>query len=59
VWRNRREWFLPFAAVLGAYPAVYYITHPTMDYRHPIDPILVILVAYAVATLSDRRRAAC
>jgi 4-amino-4-deoxy-L-arabinose transferase-like glycosyltransferase len=56
VWRNRREWFLPFAAVLGAFPAVYYITHPTMDYRHPIDPMLVILVAYAVSSFLDARR---
>ncbi|MBZ5568900.1 MAG: glycosyltransferase family 39 protein [Acidobacteriia bacterium] len=58
LWRHRREWILPYAAVLGAYPAVYYITHPGIDYRHPIDPMLVILVAYAVLTLVDRRRSA-
>lgn len=58
LWRHRREHFVPYAAVLGAFPAVYYITHPTMDYRHPIDPVLVILVAYAVLTFVDRRRPA-
>lgn len=58
VWRDRREHFPPYAAVLAAYPAVYYVTHPTMDYRHPIDPILVILIAYAVLSVLDRRRAA-
>ncbi len=57
VWRDRREWFLPYAAVVGAYPAVYYITHPSMDYRHPIDPMVVILIAYAVTSFFDRRRA--
>jgi len=57
MWRQRREWILPYAAVLGAYPAVYYITHPSMDYRHPIDPMLVILIAYAAASWFDRRRA--
>jgi 4-amino-4-deoxy-L-arabinose transferase-like glycosyltransferase len=56
MWRNRREWFLPYAAVLGAYPAVYYITHPTMDYRHPIDPMLVILISCAVSSFLDARR---
>ena len=29
----------------------------TMDYRHPIDPMLVILIAYAVTSCFDRRRA--
>jgi 4-amino-4-deoxy-L-arabinose transferase-like glycosyltransferase len=56
VWRHHREWILPYAAVLGAYPAVYYVTHPSMDYRHPIDPMLVILSACAVRSLLDRRR---
>ncbi len=56
LWRNRREHFVPYAAVMGAYPAVYYITHPTMDYRHPIDPVLVVLIAYALVSFRDRRR---
>jgi 4-amino-4-deoxy-L-arabinose transferase-like glycosyltransferase len=55
--RHRREWILPYAAVLGAYPAVYYVTHPGVEYRHPIDPVLVILIAYAVVWFLDRRRA--
>ncbi len=56
MWRHRREWIVPYVAVLGAYPAVYYITHPSMDYRHAIDPMLVILVAYAVQSFVVRRR---
>ncbi|MGZ4819166.1 MAG: glycosyltransferase family 39 protein [Terriglobales bacterium] len=56
IWREYRTWLLPYVAVLGAYPAVYYITHPTMDYRHPIDPMLVILMALAAVSFVDRRR---
>ncbi len=55
IWKKKREVVLPFLAVLGAYPAVYYITHPTMDYRHPIDPMLVILMAVAIVTWRQGR----
>jgi len=39
-----------FAFVLGCFPVVYYLTLPTPHYRHPIDPEIVILAVYAVAT---------
>jgi 4-amino-4-deoxy-L-arabinose transferase-like glycosyltransferase len=58
MWRQRREWFAVYAAVIGAYPAVYYVTHPGMDYRHPIDPMLVILVACALVAWRERKSAA-
>lgn len=32
-----------FAAVLLFYPVVYYISQTSMAYRHPIDPLLVLL----------------
>lgn len=54
MWRWRRQWIVPYLAVLAAFPAVYYITHPTMDYRHPIDPLLVILSAYALVQWRER-----
>jgi len=47
---------LPLALILVVYPLVYYITHPSMDYRHPLDPIIVIMVSYCV--LEWRRRLA-
>jgi hypothetical protein len=47
---------LPLALILLTYPLVYYITHSSMDYRHPLDPILVIMGSYCV--LEWRRRLA-
>jgi 4-amino-4-deoxy-L-arabinose transferase-like glycosyltransferase len=31
------------------FPLVYYITHTSLRYRHPIDPAMTILVVYAIA----------
>jgi hypothetical protein len=39
---------LPFALVLILFPLVYYFTHPDMVYRHPLDPLVVILASSAV-----------
>ncbi len=36
------------------YPAVYYITHPALRYRHPIDPILLVLAAFALSRMVRR-----
>jgi hypothetical protein len=45
----------PYAFPLAAYPVVfpflYYITHTSLRYRHPIDPILLLLTAIAVAAV--------
>jgi uncharacterized membrane protein len=41
--RSVRRLAVLLALVLLVYPAVYYITHPSMAYRHPIDPVLVLL----------------
>jgi hypothetical protein len=41
--RRGRRFALLFALLLLALPASYYITHPSMAYRHPIDPVLVLL----------------
>jgi hypothetical protein len=48
----------PYAWVLFAIPLVYYITHPGMEYRHPIDPVLVCLIAFACTQWRIRRRGA-
>jgi len=39
----------PFFAYLAFYPAVYYVTHATLRYRHPVDPALTVLASYAIA----------
>ena len=41
---------LPYVLLLFAFPAVYYFTHPELAYREPVDPEVVILAAYALAS---------
>lgn len=56
-YRNGRgEAVFPLLIILVTFPLVYYITHSSMDYRHPIDPIIVIMDCYWV--LEWRRRKA-
>jgi hypothetical protein len=44
--RNPLAW--PFFSFLVFYPAVYYLTHAALRYRHPIDPALAVLSTFAV-----------
>jgi hypothetical protein len=53
--RRRSIYGLPLAAFPILYPVIYYATHPSLRYRHPIDPVLVILVAVALAGLFPPR----
>jgi len=43
---------------LLAFPPIYYVTHTFSTYRHPIDPAIILLAAYAIVeikTFRDRR----
>jgi hypothetical protein len=44
--RNGRDGAVPLAILLICFPLVYYITHLDERFRHPIDPIVVILAAF-------------
>lgn len=46
---------IPLLLVLAFYPLVYYVTHPGMDYRHPLDPLITMLGASYVSSLSAAR----
>jgi hypothetical protein len=48
--RKRGADAAPFAVVLLTFPDVYYITHPGASYRHPIEPVLLLLAAFLVVT---------
>ena len=37
-------------------PIIYYVTHTSLRYRHPIDPILLLLVAIAIAWIFQNVR---
>jgi 4-amino-4-deoxy-L-arabinose transferase-like glycosyltransferase len=39
---------MPFCMVMVIFPLIYYITHPWPTYRHPIEPVIIILMMYAV-----------
>jgi 4-amino-4-deoxy-L-arabinose transferase-like glycosyltransferase len=43
LWRLNRTALLPYLLFIAAFPLTYYITHPLMDYRHPIEPEIIVL----------------
>ena len=50
MWRLNRDATLPYLVLFGVFPITYYLTHPLMDYRQPIEPAIVVLaVAGALA----------
>jgi Dolichyl-phosphate-mannose-protein mannosyltransferase len=53
--RSRNPYAFPLAMSPIVYPLIYYVTHASLRYRHPIDPILMLLVAIAVAWVIQNR----
>jgi 4-amino-4-deoxy-L-arabinose transferase-like glycosyltransferase len=51
LWTRARE-SLPLAFCLLLFPIPYYITHSSLRYRHPIDPVMTIFVVLALATFA-------
>lgn len=37
----------------GGVPHVYYVTHPNLQYRDPVDPEILLLAVYAVTSLKE------
>ena len=59
LWRAFRiDWPLAvrFAIVLVCFPAAYYFSHPETYYLRPVDPIFVVLAAYACSAWRDGAR---
>jgi 4-amino-4-deoxy-L-arabinose transferase-like glycosyltransferase len=48
-YREENEAALPLALVLLFFPLVFYITHASTRYRHPMDPVMLVLAVYGVA----------
>ena len=48
LWLADRATALPFLAVVVLFPFPYYLSHSSMDYRQPIETIVVLLVARAL-----------
>jgi hypothetical protein len=56
-WLNGKgQEVFPLVLILVTFPMVYYITHSSMDYRHPLDPIIVIMDCYCVLEWRRRRK---
>jgi len=55
-YRTRDPEAFLFAMVLLVFPLVFYLTHASMRYRFPVDPIMLILAVGAVAHLISLAR---
>ena len=51
---KRSPYVFPLAAYPVVFPWLYYITHSNLRYRHPIDPVMLLLVAIAVGSFVKR-----
>lgn len=45
---GKNVYALPMAAVPVIFPLTYYVTHTSLRYRHPIDPVVLLLTAIGV-----------
>ena len=56
-YRARRPDAAPYALVLLVFPLIFYVTHSSLRYRFPMDPILIVLAANGIAyPLSQLRK---
>jgi hypothetical protein len=51
---RRNKYAFPLAAFPVAFPLLYYLMHASLRYRHPIDPVVLLLTAIAAAALFRR-----
>lgn len=54
LFRRRSRYAFLLAAFPIAFPVVYYVTHASLRYRHPIDPIVMLLSAVAICGIGGR-----
>ena len=47
--RSRPGEAIPYLMVLLVFPLIFYVTHSSLRYRFPMDPIMMVLAAYGVA----------
>jgi len=53
LWQKGLE-AVPYAIVLVMFPLVYYVTHSGSTYRHPAEPVILMLAACASVTMVQR-----
>ena len=47
-WGKDRVAALPYALAIFLFPLPYYLTHSSMDYRQPLEPIVILLVTLGI-----------
>jgi hypothetical protein len=55
---RRNPYAAPLALVPFLFPLIYYVTHTSLRYRHPMDPALLLLTTLTIAVTFRRRPAA-
>jgi 4-amino-4-deoxy-L-arabinose transferase-like glycosyltransferase len=55
LFQKREPYAFPLAAGPIVFPVIYYMTHTSLRYRHPIDPVVLLLAAIAVAAVFQKR----
>ena len=53
---TRSAFALPLAAFAIVFPCLYYVTHASLRYRHPVDPILLLLFVIAAVRVAKLLR---
>ena len=60
LWKDQHPMAFPLMAITICHPLVYYVTHPALEYRHPIEPALVVVgsvgLVYVGSWLVCKRR---
>jgi len=51
MWRNNREAAMPYLLLITTFPITYYLTHPMMDYRQPIEPAVIVFAVAGALSL--------
>jgi hypothetical protein len=54
--QNGVSFTIPLAIILFFFPLLYYVTHPDVRYRHPIDPEIVLLAVYGALSIGTGGR---
>ena len=49
LYKGRSAFAFPLAVFPVVFPCLYYITHASVRYRHPIDPVVLLLTATALS----------
>ncbi len=57
LYRRRSEFTFPLAVCPVVFPLLYYATHASLRYRHPLDPALILLTTIAAAGIASRGEA--